>query len=82
MVRSLASRCSSKNTDVVTDTNSAELKAVQEALVVSNIAPVEVPVIADVDDTDPMNRPFSSAKFRTVLNSCEACTFPGLDGIT
>ena len=38
-------------------------------------------MLSDVDDTDPMNRPFSGREFSAVLSSCNVRSAPGLDGV-
>ena len=80
-VRSLSSRASGGRTDRCSDSDSPAMQALREELVSSGIAPVSVPMLLEVDETDPMNGPFSSLEFSRVLGSCNVRSAPGLDGI-
>ena len=63
------------------DPDSPAIQALREELVCPGIAPVSVPMLLDVDETDPMNRPFSALEFSAVLESCNVRSASGLDGI-
>ena len=43
--------------------------------------PVDLPRIESIDESDPMNAPFSLREFSPALASCGAHTSPGLDGV-
>ena len=81
MVRSLSSRASGGRTDRCSGPDSPAIQALREELVCPGIATVSVPLLLDVDETDPMNGPFSALEFSAALESCNVRSAPGLAGI-
>ena len=57
------------------------MQAHREELVSPGIAPVSVAMLLKVDETDPMNGPFSASEFLAALGSCNVRSAPGLDGV-
>ena len=57
------------------------MQALREDLVSPDIAPVSVPMLLEVDESEPMNGPFSTLEFSAALETCNVRSAPGLDGI-
>ena len=81
-VRALASRPSALRTNVVTDVDSAELRALRDDLVRADVPLVDIPLeeVGMVDD--PLEEPFSRSEFDSAMGACRGRSAPGLDGIS
>ena len=80
-VKSLSLRASGSRTDRCSDPDSPAMQALMEELVSPEIAPVSVPMLLEVDQSEPMNGPFSALEFSAALKSCNVRSAPGYDGI-
>ena len=81
MVRSLSSRAVGSRTDRCSDPDSPAMRTLRGELVNPGIVPVSVPMLLGVDETDPMDGPFSALEFSAALGSCNARSGRGLDSI-
>ena len=81
-IRALASRSEALRTNVVTDVDSAELRALRDELVRDDVPPLDISLkkVGMVDD--PLDEPFSLGEFDSALGSCRAGSAPGLGGIS
>ena len=77
----MSSRVAGYRTGRGTDPDSPALEALREELVRPGIPPVEIPMLVDIDDSDPMNHPFTGREFSAALGSCNSRSTPGLDGV-
>ena len=80
-VKSMSSRVAGYRTGRGTDPDSPVLKALREELVCPGVPPVEIPMLVDVDESDPVNLPFTGREFSAALGSCNSRSDPGLDGV-
>ena len=80
-VKSMSSRVAGYRTGRGTDPDSPALEALREELVCPGVPPVEDPMLVDIDDSDPMDFPFTVREFSAALGSCNSRSAPGLDGV-
>lgn len=81
-VRSFSNRNAPLTSNVCNDPDSEVFQALQEDLVKPQIEAFELPMRTEVDEEDPLNRPFSEREFSSSLLLCKNETTPGLDDIS
>ena len=80
-IRSLSSRSSVTRTDRTTDPSSPVFQSLREELICSHVSPVDIPLITELDESDPMNGPSFDRELFAALGACNMRSAPSLDGI-
>lgn len=80
-VKFLASRSVSSYSNVISDPDSPVIRELREELVRTDVLPVDVESMWDVDKAVPMNNGFSWEEFSAALSSCTAKPSPRINGV-
>ena len=81
-IMSLFARSGASRIDRTTDPSSPIFQTLREELICPHIPPVDIPLITEVDESNPINGPLSDRKLSATLGSYNVRLAPGLNGVS
>ena len=81
-LRALSSRSGALRTNVLTDMNSSEFRALRDDLVREDVSPADIPLSSGGVGIESFNELFTRKKLDSAMVACRAKSAPGPEGIS